>query len=186
MGVPCIDSFSSGLLHFTSASDVILKNMGEFRLYLTQVKHNKCEPMMTSSNGDIFRVTDPLCGNSPVTSEFPSQRPVTWSFDIFFDLRLNKRLSKQPWGWWFETPSRSLWRHCNDMHNSRDILHVMVTHDCCCYVYISWHDCTPRADSRFVPDQWETALLCNGVSHWLGTNLESALCPYYWYGLHWD
>ena len=35
------------------------------------------------------------------------------SFDVFFDLRLNKRLSKQPWGWWFETPSCSLWRQCN-------------------------------------------------------------------------
>ena len=55
-----------------------------------------------------------LCaGNSPVTGEFPSQMPVTRSFDVFFDLRLNKRLSKQPWGWWFETPSRSLWSHCN-------------------------------------------------------------------------
>ena len=55
-----------------------------------------------------------LCaGNSPVTAEFPSQRPVTRSFDVFFDLRLNKRLNKQWWGWWFETPSRSSWRHCN-------------------------------------------------------------------------
>ena len=53
-------------------------------------------------------------GISPVTGEFPSRRPVTRSFDIFFDLRLNKRLSKQSWGWWFEGPSRSLWRHCND------------------------------------------------------------------------
>ena len=32
-----------------------------------------------------------------------------------------------------------------------------------------------RADSRFAPSQWETALLCNDVSHWLGANLESAL-----------
>ena len=55
-----------------------------------------------------------LCeGNSPVTGEFLSQRPVMWSFDVFFDLRLNKWLSKQSWGWWFETQSRSLWRHCN-------------------------------------------------------------------------
>ena len=45
--------------------------------------------------------------------DFPTQRPVTRSFDVFFDLGLNKRLSKQPWGWWFETPSWSLWRHCN-------------------------------------------------------------------------
>ena len=55
-----------------------------------------------------------LCaGNSPVSGEFPSQRPVARSFDVFFDLRLNKPLSKQSWGWWFETTSRSLWRHCN-------------------------------------------------------------------------
>ena len=56
-----------------------------------------------------------LCvGNSPLTREFPSQRSVTRSFDFFFDLRLNKQLSKQSWGWWFETLSRSLWRYCND------------------------------------------------------------------------
>ena len=55
-----------------------------------------------------------LCvGNSPVTSEFPTQRPVTRSFDVFYDLRLNKRLSKQSWGWWFETLSSPLWHHCN-------------------------------------------------------------------------
>ena len=35
-------------------------------------------------------------------------------FDAFFDRCLNKRLSKQSWGWWFEMASRSLWRHCND------------------------------------------------------------------------
>ena len=53
-------------------------------------------------------------GNWPVTGEFPTQRPVTRSFGVFFDLRLNKRLSKQWWGWWFETPSGPLWRHCNE------------------------------------------------------------------------
>ena len=47
-------------------------------------------------------------GNSLVTGEFPAQRPVARSFDAFFDLRLNKRLSKQWWGWWFETLSRPL------------------------------------------------------------------------------
>ena len=52
-------------------------------------------------------------GISPVTGEFTAQRPVTRSFDVFFDLYLNKRLSKQSWGWWFETLSRPLWRHCN-------------------------------------------------------------------------
>ena len=52
-------------------------------------------------------------GNSPVADEFPAQRQVTWSFDVFFDLRLSKRLSKQSWGWWFDTLSRQIWRHCN-------------------------------------------------------------------------
>ena len=52
-------------------------------------------------------------GIQRVTGEFPSQRPVTRSFDIFFDPRLNKRLRKQSRRRWFETPSRSLWRHCN-------------------------------------------------------------------------
>ena len=44
-----------------------------------------------------------------------THRSVTRSFDVFFDVCLNKRLSKQPWGWWFETPSWSLWRQCNDI-----------------------------------------------------------------------
>ena len=52
--------------------------------------------MMTSSNGNIFRVTGPLCGEFTGPGEFPTQRPVTRSFEVFFDLRLNKRLSKQP------------------------------------------------------------------------------------------
>ena len=53
--------------------------------------------------------------NSPVTGEFPAHKPVTRSFGIFFDLHLNKRLSKQSWRWWFKTPSRPLWRHCNGL-----------------------------------------------------------------------
>ena len=52
-------------------------------------------------------------GKSPVIDEFSAQRPVMWSFDVFFDLRLNKRLSKQWRGWWFKTHSHPLSRHCN-------------------------------------------------------------------------
>ena len=51
--------------------------------------------MMTSSNGNIFRVTDHLCGEFTGPGDFPTQRTVTRSFNVFFDLRLNKRLSKQ-------------------------------------------------------------------------------------------
>ena len=73
---------------------------------------------MTSSNGNIFRVTGHLCG------EFTAHRPVTRGFDVFLGLRLNKRLSKQSWGWWFETLSRPLRRHCNV---SQQFLHDNAT-----------------------------------------------------------
>ena len=65
---------------------------------------------------ETFSALLAICaGISPVTGEFPTQRPVTRSFDVFFDLHLDKRLSKQSWGWWFKTSSRPLWRHCNDV-----------------------------------------------------------------------
>ena len=98
---------------------------------------------MTSSNRSIFRVTGPLCGEFIGPGEFPAQRPVTRSFDVFFHLRLNKRLSKQPRGWWFETPSWSLWRHRNELTRSRDIYWPFETgrdvrdRDTCSYKAIS-------------------------------------------------
>ena len=68
---------------------------------------------MTSSMETFSALLAICAGNSPVSGEFPAQRPVTRSLDVFLDLRLNKRLGKQPWCWWFETPSRQLWRYCN-------------------------------------------------------------------------
>ena len=60
-----------------------------------------CHPMET------FSALLAICaGNSPVTGEFPTQKPV-------FEMRLNKQLSKQSWGWWYGTPSCPLWRHCD-------------------------------------------------------------------------
>ena len=82
--------------------------------------------MMTSSNGNIFRVTRHLCGEFTGPGEFPTQRPGTRSFDVFFDLRLNKRLSKPLWGWWFETPSWSLWRQCNASKVINNFCHLGV------------------------------------------------------------
>ena len=101
--------------------------------------------MMTSSNGNIFRVTGPLCGEFTGPGEFPAQRPVTRSFDVFFDLRLNKPLSKQPWGWWFEMPLCSLWRQCNDSvgFNSSDDSSA-ISWAPCCYNLQQW----PRRLSR--------------------------------------
>ena len=68
---------------------------------------------------ETFSALLAICaGNSAVPGDFPAQRPVTRSFDVFFDLHLNKWLSKQSWGWWFETLTRPLWRHCNDTWKS--------------------------------------------------------------------
>ena len=90
--------------------------------------------MTTSSNGNISRTTGLFCeGNSPVTGEFPppphthTQMPVTRSFDVFFDLHLNKRLSKHSRRRWLETPSRSLCRHCKGFR----ISWVVILHPCC-------------------------------------------------------
>ena len=78
--------------------------------------------MKTPSNGNILRVTGHLCGHRWIP-----RRPMTRSFNVFFDLRLNKRLSKQWWGWWFKTPLRLLWRHCNAFSWMENILeHISI------------------------------------------------------------
>ena len=74
--------------------------------------------------------------NSPVTGEFLSQRPVTWSIDGFFDLRLNKQLSKQLRHWWFEMPSHSLWCHCN----GRGIIENVIVFWWVCVFNLIQHD----------------------------------------------
>ena len=61
-------------------------------------------------------------GNPPIIGEFPSQRSVTRSLDVFFDVRLRKRLSKQSICWWFETPWSSLWRHHNEDKSCSEVL----------------------------------------------------------------
>ena len=63
-------------------------------------------------------------GNPPVIGGFPSQRPMVRSFDVSFDLRLNKRLSKQSRRWWFQTPWSSLWRDCNGNSQLQKILRI--------------------------------------------------------------
>ena len=82
--------------------------------------------MLTSSNGNMFCVTGFCAGNSPVTGEFPSHRPVARGFDVFVALCLNKRLSKQSRRRWFETPSRSSWPHCNVVPNSDPVIRTAM------------------------------------------------------------
>ena len=77
--------------------------------------HVMCSLSWWSHPMETFAALLAICaGNSPVPGEFPAQRPVTRNFDVFFDLRRSKCLSEQSWGWWFETPSRPLWRQYND------------------------------------------------------------------------
>ena len=73
---------------------------------------------------EAFSALLAICaGNSPVSGEFPAQRPVTRGFDVFCDQRPNKWLSKQSWGWWFEMHSPPLWHHCN----AKQMLHATAT-----------------------------------------------------------
>ena len=75
---------------------------------------------------ETFSALLAICaGNSSVPSEFPTQRPVTRSFNIFFDMRLNKSLNKQSWGWWYETLSSPLWRY-------RNVLPPLISHVSLC------------------------------------------------------
>ena len=78
---------------------------------------------------ETFSVLLAICSkNLPVTGEFPTQRLVTRSFDVFFYLCLTKRVSKQSRGWWFETPPRLSRRHHNENLDS---------YACRC-VFVNW------------------------------------------------
>ena len=103
---------------------------------------------------ETFSALLALCeGNPPVTAGFPSQKPVPRSFDVFFDLCLNKRLSKQSRRRWFETPSRSLWRNCNvlqtynktqqityNVHDYRGVVYPELT----LCAFLTRHECRQR------------------------------------------
>ena len=64
-------------------------------------------------------------GNLPVTGGFPSQNPVTRILDAFFDLCLNKWLSKQLRCWWFEMQSCSFWCHCNALWKQLTVSYII-------------------------------------------------------------
>ena len=88
-------------------------------------------------------------GNSLVPGEFPAQRRVTPSFEVFCNQRLNKRLRKQSWGWWFETLSHPLWRQCNEVIAT----YFCTSHDSCAFVL-----CT----------KWCNDLMANNRKTWIG------------------
>ena len=92
---------------------------------------------------ETFSALLAICaGNSPVSGEFPAQRQVTRSFHVSFDLHLNKLLSKQSWCWWFETPSRPLWRQCNVTTVTLSVAHERDVHFCWTFRPMSYiHSC---------------------------------------------
>ena len=103
---------------------------------ITKIRYQDIHLFITNGNPErswwrhqmeTFPALLAICaGNSTVSGEFPAQRPVTPSFDVLFDQRPNKRLSKQSWSWQFETHSSPLWRHSNVGTGLRH-------HDCCWY-----------------------------------------------------
>ena len=98
---------------FPGGNEVILKYMGKMPK-ITTTKHNITQNPRWRHQMETFSALLAICaGHSPVPGECPTQRPVTRSFDVYFDLRPNKRLSKQSLGWWFETLSPPLWPHRN-------------------------------------------------------------------------
>ena len=107
---------------------------------------------------ETFSALLAICaGNSPAIGEFSAQRPVARNFNVFFNLRLNKRLSKQTYGWRFETPSRLLWCYCNvnkftgfislfSSHVSWSYLKNDSPIPCICIVFGNAVDTDPRED----------------------------------------
>ena len=177
--------------------------ISNFKAYidLLWIFMNKCIKRSTQSKLwwdhqiETYSVLLVLCaGNSPVTGEFPAQRPVTRSFDVFFDLHLNKRLSKQSWGWWFVMPSRSLWSLCNDWLLS--IWHVLFFMQCLHYhsdskadhvvilYIISSHDNTsPNINSRWHGTRYSTkgnllwySIHMTGSQFVTGLSVTATLC----------
>ena len=90
---------------------ILWSSLWIFVIYLLILCRVMSLALMTSSNGNIFLVTGPCEGNSHKHRWFTlTNWPVTQSFDVFLDLRLNKQLCKHSRCRWFETPSCLLWR----------------------------------------------------------------------------
>ena len=101
-----------------SISDLEVGNPSVSLLFVGSSFHGDNAPWWRHQIETFSALLAICAGNSPVPGEFPGKRPVTRSFDVFFDLRMNKSLNKQSRGWWFEMPSHSLWCHYNAMENT--------------------------------------------------------------------
>ena len=152
-----------------------------FNNLVTTNIHDSCSVTWWHHQMETFSAFLALCeGNSPVSGEFPAQSPVTRSFDVFFHLCLNKQLSKQSWGWWFEAPSHPLWRHSNDtmdysvkesIHNIK-LHHFQNDHDeiriNVCFKHITNHNITMT-----LHEHWS-------VISFFVQNKENISAPHFW------
>ena len=113
-----LSATSAALFHWHREISGIINNKSK------QMQRN----IMMSSSGNIYRVTGPIMGEirSPVDS--PHKGSLTRSFDVLFDLCLNKRLNKQSRRRWIETPSRSLLRHCSEAQTVSPIIVLQMKH----------------------------------------------------------
>ena len=122
---------------------------------------------------ETFSALLALCaGNSLVTGEFPAQRPGTRNFGVLFDLHLNKRLNKQPRGWWFEMPSRPLWRHFNAI--TRPQAWYILQRDRLLDEGLTFVEAFPRVWSRDAPLMHEFQMKIHDANN--GLNFRNLKC----------
>ena len=137
---------------------------------------------------ETFSALLAICaGNSPVPGEFSTQRPVTRIFDVYFDLRPNKRLSKQSWGWWFETLSYPLWRHRNVLTMSNN--GYIVTHTAFQVALISTSYTMGTSGTYVLPKVWHRCSRINITPfilhpHYIVIKTMSASDALNWYVLN--
>ena len=141
---------------------------------------------------ETFSALLALCaGNSPVTSEFPTQRPVTRSFDVFFDLRVKKRFSKQSWGWFFKIFLRWEILYCHKQH-PKAYTEFTQPYDKILIKYNHWYrlSCKKRMNihkwqqktTTYVCFYWNGLCNFNNIFHWIwlfNFDLNTMTMPYH-------
>ena len=123
------------------------------------------------------------CLSYPATGRWPkdpAQRPVTRSFEVFRDLRLNKLMSKQSRRRWLETPSRAFWRHCNDYENPTVVMHWRNYYDTIVRLKcklgsihwpFSWCECSVWSGRQHIPGKFVICLILNKTKCWLNHHI---------------
>ena len=110
-----VSAYSSSVICTMVGNYTLKCQRGDMRYWPEIEPHNR---MLTSWNGNIFRVTGNLWGELTCHRWIPRTKASDaelWCFLWSALACLNERLNKQSWGWWFEKPSCPLWRHNNGL-----------------------------------------------------------------------